>query len=78
MNLEVIEALASAPTDELTPKNLLARQYDIELAKQALAHEQRSLDRGLQKMKKKLADAEAKVETSKQGGIEEGDKDTDV
>ena len=76
MDLGVIESLASAPTDQLAPRALLARRYDTELAKRALAHEQKSLDRGLQRMKKKLADAEAKVETRKQGGIEEGEKET--
>ena len=54
----------------------MARRYNIELAKRPLARERKSLDRGLQKMKKKLADAEAKVETRKQGGIEEGEKET--
>ena len=54
----VIKALAGSSSNQLAPRALLARRYDIEIAKRDVATEQRRLDRGLQKMKQKLEDQE--------------------
>ena len=74
----ILEALAGSSSDQLAPRALLARRYDIEIAKRDLAKEQRTLDRGLEKMKQKLAEAEARFEAKKQLEGQEGEKGADV